>query len=93
MQDKAIPQPDSGCNPPSTTCEDSKAQRAVLAFVLDQHPATLTICEISREVGSDDGDEAERAIRDLVGAGLLRCEGASVLPTRAALHADRLEDA
>jgi hypothetical protein len=90
MHSKAIPQPDSGCNPPSTAGEDTHAQRAVLALVLDQHPATLTICEIAREFSSD--DEAERAIRDLVGAGLLRCEGASVLPTRAALHADRLED-
>jgi len=91
MHSKAIPQPDSGCNPPSTAGEDTKAQRAVLALVLDQHPATLTICEISREVNSGEGDEAERAIRDLAGAGLLRCEGASVLPTRAALHANRLE--
>jgi len=91
MHSKAIPQPDSGCNPPSPAGEDTQAQRAVLALVLDQHPATLTICEIAREFSSE-GDEAERAIRDLVGAGLLRCEGASVLPTRAALHADRLED-
>ena len=90
MHSKAIPQPDSGCNPPSTAGEDTQAQRAVLALVLDQHPATLTICEIAREF-SGERDETERAIRDLVGAGLLRCEGASVLPTRAALHADRLE--
>ncbi len=90
MHLQAISQPDSGCNPPSTAGEDTQAQRAVLALVLDQHPATLTICEIAREFSSE-GDEAERAIRDLVGAGLLRCEGASVLPTRAALHADRLE--
>jgi hypothetical protein len=91
MHCKAIPQPDSGCNPPSTAGEDTQAQRAILALVLDQHPDTLTICEIAR-VFSDEGDDAERAIRDLVGAGLLRCEGASVLPTRAALYADRLED-
>lgn len=92
MQAQANPQRDCGCVLPPTESDDASAQRAVLAFVLDQHPATLTICEISREIGSDEGDEAERAIRDLVGAGLLRCEGASVLPTRAALHADRLED-
>jgi hypothetical protein len=90
MHSKAIPQSDSGCNPSSTAGDDTQAQRAVLALVLDQHPATLTICEIAREFSSE-GDEAERAIRDLVGAGLLRCEGASVLPTRAALHADQLE--
>jgi hypothetical protein len=91
MHLQAISRPYSGCNPPSTAGEDTQAQRAVLAFVLDQHPATLTICEIAREMGCK-GDDAERAIRDLVGAGLLRCEGASVLPTRAALHVDRLED-
>lgn len=90
MQAQANPQRHCGCDLPPTESDDASAQRAVLAFVLDQHPATLTICEIAREV-SEEGDDAERAIRDLVGAGLLRCEGASVLPTRAALHADRLE--
>jgi len=35
-------------------------------------------------------DAAERAIRDLVGVGLLRCDGGRVLPTEAALHFDRL---
>ena len=29
-------------------------------------------------------------MRDLVGAGLLRCQGAYVLPTNAALYFDRL---
>ncbi len=91
MQRNAISQPDSGCNPPSTEGEDAQTQQAVMAFVLDQHPATLTICEIAREMSGGEGDEAERAIRDLVGAGLLRCEGASVLPTRAALHLTRLD--
>jgi hypothetical protein len=55
----------------------------------------LTICELSREIneGEDfsEGDAVERAVRDLVGTGLLRCDGASVLPTRAALHFARLE--
>jgi hypothetical protein len=30
-------------------------------------------------------------VRDLIGVGLLRREGATVLPTRAALHFERLE--
>lgn len=72
--------------------DDERVQRAVLAFVLDQHPAQLTICEVARHL-DEPGDEAERAIRDLVGAGVLRCEGASVLPTRATLHLARLEAA
>jgi hypothetical protein len=70
--------------------DDARTQRAVLSLVLAEHPAQLTIFELAREVSRDESDAAERAIRDLVGVGLLRCEGASVLPTRAALHFDRL---
>lgn len=68
--------------------EDACAQRAVLTLVLDEHPACLASDEISREIGV--GDATERALRDLTYVGLLRREGASVLPTRAALHFDRL---
>ncbi len=68
--------------------DDARAQRAVLSLVLEEHPTLLATGEIEREVGS--GDETERAMRDLNGAGLLRREGATVLPTRAALHFDRL---
>lgn len=68
--------------------EDDRAQRAVLSLVLDEHPATLASEEVEREIGPDDA--TRRALRDLTGVGLLRQEGASVLPTRAALHFDRL---
>jgi hypothetical protein len=68
--------------------EDARAQRAVLSLILDEHPALLATSEIEREIGSDDA--VARAMRDLTGIGLLRREGASVLPTRAALHFDRL---
>ncbi len=77
-------------NSRSTEREDERTQRAVLSLILNEHPAHLTICEIAREVAVDEGDGPERAIRDLVGVGLLRGEGASVLPTRAALHFNRL---
>jgi hypothetical protein len=77
-------------NPRSAEREDERTQSAVLSLVLNEHPAQLTICEVAREVAADEGDSPERAVRDLVGVGLLRCEGASVLPTRAALHFDRL---
>ncbi len=79
MQTKAIPR--------SPEREEESTQGAVLALVLSEHPAVLAVYEIVRELG--DG-EAEQAVRDLVGVGLLRCEGASVLPTRAALHFDQL---
>jgi predicted transcriptional regulator len=67
---------------------DAASQRAVLSLVLNEHPACLASDEISREIGV--GDAVARALRDLTGVGLLRQEGASVLPTRAALHFDRL---
>jgi hypothetical protein len=68
--------------------EDAAVQSAVLGLVLAEHPALLASEEVERELGTD--DDIGRAMRDLTGAGLLRCEGATVLPTRAALHFDRL---
>jgi hypothetical protein len=68
--------------------DDARTQRAVLSLVLNEHPALLAAGEVEREVGA--GDATERAMRDLAGAGLLRREGVTVLPTRAALHFDRL---
>jgi hypothetical protein len=67
---------------------DDATQRAVLSLVLDQHPTLLASDEVEREVGA--GDAAERALRDLSGAGLIRRDGETVFPTRAALHFDRL---
>jgi len=67
---------------------DDATQRAVLSLVLDQHPTLLASDEVEREVGA--GDATERAMTDLTGAGLIRKEGVTVLPTRAALHFDQL---
>jgi hypothetical protein len=78
--------------PRSPGREDELTQQAVLGLVLAEHPAHLSVGEIVREMGPGDAtDAAERAIQDLVGVGLLRCEVESVLPTRAALHFDRLD--
>ena len=76
--------------------QDARDQHVVLAFVLDEHPATLTIPEVCRALYAHPGDFAsndavERAIRDLDGAGLLSCEGGVVRPTRAALCFARLD--
>lgn len=76
--------------------QDAQAEHVVLAFVLDEHPALLTIPELSRALNAiPDGfsafDAVERAVVELVGAGLLHCEGGFVLPTRAALYCERLE--
>ncbi len=76
--------------------QEARNQSIVLTFVLDEHPAQLTIPEVARELYAhpsdfDENDAVERAIRDLVGGGLLQCHGAFVLPTRAALYFSRLE--
>ena len=68
--------------------DDACTQRAVLSLVLDQHPTLLASDEVEREIGA--GDATERAMLDLTGAGLIRREGVTILPTRAALHFDRL---
>lgn len=68
---------------------DESVQRAVLSLVLDAHPKSLTIPQLAREIDQDDA--VERAVRDLVGVGLLDCRGISVEPTPAALHFDALD--
>lgn len=67
---------------------DDATQRAVLSLVLQEHPTLLAADEVTREIGA--GDASERAMLDLTGAGLIRREGVTILPTRAALHFDRL---
>lgn len=87
-------------NPTALDCEaadteDEQIERAVLAFLLDEHPDQLTIPEVSRAMNAhgdfNSEDAVERAIRELVGAGLLRCQDGYVQPTRAALYFSRLE--
>lgn len=79
-----------------SVAEDTKTERVVLAFLIEEHPTQLTIPELSLALNTDpgvfeSGDAVERAVRELVGAGLLRCQGGYVLPTRAALYAERLQ--
>jgi hypothetical protein len=64
-------------------------QRAVLSLVLDAHPDPLTIPAIASEI--DQGNAGERAVRDLVGVGLLECSGITVRPTAAALRFEHLD--
>jgi hypothetical protein len=87
MQDKAKSADPAG--------EDRQDERAVLAHVIDIHPATLRLSDLIRELGDPQDfakrDRIERAVRELVKGGLLfRCEG-GVLPTRAALYLCELE--
>lgn len=76
--------------------EDAKAERAVLVFLLEEHPSQLTIPEVSRALNAHPGnfrsdDAVERAIRELAGGGLLYCHNGLAAPTRAALYFARLE--
>jgi hypothetical protein len=92
------PQPADCCSAgrPDLAAQQAEDQRVVLGFVLDKHPDQLTIPEVACALYAHPGnfeseDAVERAIRDLVGGGLLHCHGPFVLPTRAALHFSRLE--
>jgi len=74
---------------PRRPMADAAVQRVVLALCLAPYPHWSTIPELAREI--DQGDDVERACRDLVGIGLLECRGVSIRPTPAARHFDRLE--
>jgi hypothetical protein len=83
MQDKGRPAA-------SNAAEDRRDEGAVLRHVIAVHPGTLLLSDVLRELSDPDDfptrDRIERAVRELVKAGLLfRCEG-TVLPTRQALY-------
>lgn len=71
------------------TPSSTGVQRAVLSLVLDAHPDPVTIPNLAAEI--DQGDAVERAVRDLVGVGLLECSGITVRPSAVAIHFDSLE--
>lgn len=73
----------------STAGEDAAMESALLQYVLALHPATVTLADLVRELG-ETRDDVDRAVRDLVGAGLLNSSDALVLPSRAALRFDEL---
>jgi hypothetical protein len=83
---------------PSTPADtDRKTEWAALGFLLDAHPDQFTVPEVSRAMNAGETDfgsedAVERAIRQLVGAGLLHCCGGFILPTRAALYYSRLAE-
>ncbi len=75
--------------------EDRKIESAVLAFVLDQHPAQLSDAEVVLAFDRDSAvfcriDAIERALAELIGAGLLRRVGPVLAPTLPALYYSRL---
>jgi hypothetical protein len=81
---------DKGRSVADNAAEDRCDEGAVLRHVVETHPATLRLADLLRELSDADDfgsrDRVERAVRELVRAGLLfRCEGV-VLPTRQTLY-------
>jgi hypothetical protein len=81
-----------------TAQQDCRDQTAVLRQILDLHPEPLTLAELTREMTHDstdfqERDRIERAVRDLIGGGLLHLVGDLVLPTRAAVLCHSILDA
>jgi hypothetical protein len=79
----------------SPAAEDLKVEQAMLALLLDEHPDQLTLSELSLalngpspDFSAEDGTQI--ALRELTGVGLLHRSGDFVVPSRAALHFDRL---
>jgi hypothetical protein len=70
--------------------QDAHTEHAVLGFVIEELPCLMTVPEIVREIDPTDADAVRRAVRSLLAAGLLRQEGASLLPTRAAVRFERI---
>lgn len=82
-------------DPSSTAYADAMTEGAVLSLLLDEHPARLTIDELSLvlDPGPENGtpnDACERAVRELVGAGLVHRDGCFLMPSRAARYFERL---
>jgi hypothetical protein len=90
MQDKP---PSHGEDPDKDRVSDEEAMvaRAVLSLVISLYPNRVSIIELARQLSKGPEDSTvERAIRDLVNAGLLRSDGHNVIATQIALALDRL---
>jgi hypothetical protein len=69
--------------------KDDATERAILALVLAVNPHYRTIPEMVREIGSP--EHVGRAVGRLVGYGLIRLHGNTLIPTEAAFHCHRLD--
>jgi len=77
--------------------EDARIENAVLTFLLTEHPTRLSLGELSLVLHADPRltdpeDAAKRAVRELVGAGLVHHDGRFLAPSRAALYFERLRE-
>ncbi len=74
--------------------EDLRTERAVLALLLDQHPTRLRADELPFALDAKDfaeKDAVTRAVRELIGSGLVHRDAECVVPSRAAIRFDQLE--
>jgi len=83
----------NGAHPHSRSnhAQDVRDQAIVLTFVLTLNPKHLTIPQLARSLNGESNrfkrpDAVERALRDLVGVGLVLIDGGLVRPTVAALR-------
>lgn len=96
MQTDRINEDDERAQAGQADRADAKAQAAILACVLSEHPETLSLIELAREMVSErrgyhSREVHDRAIKELVRVGLLCQQGEHVVPTPAALAYYRLE--
>jgi hypothetical protein len=81
----------------SAARHDANAERSVLAAVVDAYPELFTENELVREIADDpedfiQRDRVERAVRTLSAVGLLHLLRPLIVPSRAALRFDALEE-
>jgi hypothetical protein len=87
---------DRGSGDPITTDQvDTVKELAVLDLVLKESPDQLTAAELAGLMGADPGDfgandALERAVKELIGGGLLRQNGKTLMPTQAARAFNKL---
>jgi hypothetical protein len=96
MRDDRISDCCLSCSDAGSASEDAQAQAAVLVLVLTEQPAVFTRAELALELLGPEpefkqADQHQRAVRDLVRAGLLYQQGQLILPTRAMRIVDSLE--
>lgn len=95
MQDKPKGAGDERAS--SAVDDDAYAEAAVLREVLQLYPKSLTLEELIRyktaaSTEFEEVDRVRRAVRELIGVGLLHQVGALVLPTRAAVYFQELAE-
>jgi len=83
---------------PDSCLSDEAWRRAVLVFVLSEHPRQVPLGEMRQELLPAEAefgerDACQRAVRDLLSTGLLVVNAELVGASRAALEFERLETA